>query len=82
MGEPLRRRSTDSTGEFTRIATLNTARGNASTALLTSGQVLVAGGYGANGDLTSAELYQPGTNAFALLESGNTFSGTRRCTAR
>ena len=46
-------------------ASMATARQNHTTTLLPSGKVLVAGGYGNNGDLASAELYDPATGAWS-----------------
>lgn len=55
---------------------MNQRRINPSATLLPSGQVLVAGG-DVIPDLSSAELFQPATNPFALLAGNNTFSGNQ-----
>ena len=46
-------------------ATMNIARGTATATLLPNGKVLIAGGFGAIGDLASTELYDPASNSFA-----------------
>ena len=46
-------------------ATMNTARGFASAALLPTGQVLIAGGGSIGGIVSSVELYDPVSNSFA-----------------
>jgi len=57
-------------------ATMNIARGTATATLLPNGKVLIAGGFGAIGDLASTELYDPASNSFAI--SGTpTMSSTR-----
>src|SRR5439155_25240583 len=47
-------------GSFSTTGSMNTAREFHTANLLTSGQVLVAGGNGPHGILSSAELYDPG----------------------
>src|SRR5260370_15161700 len=44
---------------------MNTARENATATLLPNGTVLIAGGAGNAGALSSTELYDPGSNSFA-----------------
>lgn len=51
-------------GGFTIAAPLAVARGVHSATLLSSGEVLVAGGYGGSGYLASAELYDPAANTW------------------
>jgi hypothetical protein len=46
-------------------AIMNNARSFATATLLPSGQVLIAGGSGASGSLSSTELYDPASNTFA-----------------
>ncbi len=46
-------------------ATMNLARDGAIAVMLPNGKLLIAGGFGSLGDLTSVELYDPGTNTFA-----------------
>ena len=45
--------------------TMNIARDTATATLLPNGKVLIAGGFGATGDLASTELYDPASNSFA-----------------
>ena len=57
---------------------LRTAREGAAAAQLPDGQVLIAGGYN-DGDLQSAELFSPATDAFTELPAaGSTELGTAR----
>ena len=51
---------------------MNTARYSDTATLLDNGQVLVAGGKGAGGTLSSAELYNPTTNTWSATGSLNT----------
>jgi WD40 repeat protein len=51
---------------------LNTARSLHTATLLLSGKVLVAGGNGTNGDLNSAELYDPATRTWSITGNLNT----------
>ena len=58
-------------GTFTSTGSLNNARFNASAIALTSGQVLIAGGFNGTNDLTAAELYTPASATFSLTGSLN-----------
>src|SRR5438132_6277989 len=49
------------TGTWTAPAAMSTARYDHTATLLPNGKVLVAGGYGINGPVSSAELYDPAT---------------------
>ncbi|MGA3325471.1 MAG: kelch repeat-containing protein, partial [Terriglobia bacterium] len=63
------------TGTFTTAGSLNTARQEHTATLLNNGMVLIAGGYNINiapSYLTSAELYDPATEAFTATGSLNT----------
>jgi hypothetical protein len=61
------------TGTFTLTGSLNTARNGQTTTVLNNGDVLLAGGQGANGGfLGSAELYNPSTGKFTVTGSLNT----------
>jgi N-acetylneuraminic acid mutarotase len=55
---------------------MSTARFWHTATLLSSGIVLVVGGYGSSGDLTSAELYDPGSNTWS---SGGNLGTARDC---
>ncbi len=60
-------------GEWEYTGSLNTGRGNHAATLLLDGKVLVCGGYAfSDGDLASAELYDPVTGEWALTGSLNT----------
>jgi hypothetical protein len=48
---------------------MNSARANATATLLANGKVLIAGGFGDAGALSSTELYDPATNTFAPSNS-------------
>ncbi|MGD0573644.1 MAG: kelch repeat-containing protein [Sedimentisphaerales bacterium] len=63
-----------STGTWTGTSKLNTERAWHTATLLSSGTVLVAGGYGGSPDhtLSSAELYDPATGAWTNTGSLNT----------
>jgi hypothetical protein len=50
---------------------MNFARYDYTAALLSNGKVLMAGGFGTNGVLSSAELSQPSTGTFTLTGSLN-----------
>jgi N-acetylneuraminic acid mutarotase len=56
-------------GVWTNTGSLNVGRVFHTFTLLANGQVLVAGGDGASGLLTSAELYNPATGTFTLTGS-------------
>ncbi len=56
--------ATNSFAAAAHTANMNTARTFATATLLPSGQVLIAGGWGASGALSSTELYNPATNSF------------------
>jgi N-acetylneuraminic acid mutarotase len=60
-----------STGKWSATGSMAAPRFAQGTALLQSGQVLVAGGYNANGILASAELYEPSTGAWTSTVSLN-----------
>jgi Kelch motif len=68
------------TRSFAATGSLHTARSSAAAALLPGGQVLVAGGFGANGGLASAELYNPATGTWRyttpMHTTGYGLSGT------
>jgi hypothetical protein len=59
-------------GTFTATGSLNAARFNASTILLASGQVLIAGGYDGTNYPAVAELYDPVAGTFSATGSLNT----------
>ena len=62
-----------STGMWTSTGNLITGRSAHIVSILNNGQVLVAGGYGSNGDIVnSAELYNPSTGTWA--STGNMIS--------
>jgi hypothetical protein len=67
---------------------LNTARGGATTTLLSNGKVLIVGGSDNHGPLASAELYDPEQGTFAFTSDGtvntnlNTARGGQRATVR
>jgi galactose oxidase-like protein len=58
-------------GVFNRTGSMNVARKGHTSTLLSSGQVLVAGGNGLGGYLSSAELYNPATGTWTLTGSMN-----------
>jgi hypothetical protein len=51
---------------------MSTGRYGHTAVLLPNGKVLVAGGYGTNGALATAELYDPATGLWTLTGSLNT----------
>ncbi len=54
------------TGKFTLTGSMTTARAGHTATLLPDGRVLIAGGFGSNGNiLASAELYDPQTGTFS-----------------
>lgn len=55
-----------------RDGALVTARGRAATALLRTGKVLVAGGYGNTGAIATAELYDPATGVWSAAGTMST----------
>ena len=57
---------------FALTGSLITGRNGQSATLLNSGMVLIAGGYGINGALATAELYNPITGSFTATGSLNT----------
>src|SRR6266576_3264214 len=57
---------------FDNTGSLNTARDNHTATLLPNGKVLVAGGLGSSGFLTSAELYDPASGSWTATGSLNT----------
>ena len=59
-------------GAFALTGSLNTARANHTATLLSNGKVLIVGGQGTFGFLTSAELYDPATGLFTATGSLNT----------
>jgi hypothetical protein len=59
------------TGTFTQTQSMNFARYDYTAALLSNGNVLMAGGFGTTGVLSSAELFQPSTGTFTLTGSLN-----------
>jgi hypothetical protein len=62
------------TGSFTETGSLSTARSKHTAGLLPDGRVLIAGGSdnrGWNGNLSSAEIYDPKTERFTLASSLN-----------
>jgi hypothetical protein len=59
-------------GTFTATGSLNNARFNASAPALSSGQVLVAGGFDGTNFPAAAELFSPTTGAFTTTGSLNT----------
>jgi hypothetical protein len=59
-------------GTFTVTGNLNAARFNASAAALSSGQVLIAGGFDGTNYPAAAELFNPATGAFTTTGSLNT----------
>jgi N-acetylneuraminic acid mutarotase len=67
------------TGHWTATDSLNTARYDASAALLSNGDVLVVGGIaeveGADGNTTSAEIYDPTTGTWTAADSMNASHG-------
>lgn len=74
--------SAAASGTFALTGSLNVARYNQSATLLPSGEVLVAGGIGVNGNstsLASAELYNPKTGKWTL--TGNMTAGRTSFTA-
>ena len=58
-----------SSGTWTATGSLNTDRAGHSATLLPNGQVLVAGGEGTAGFLSSAELYNPSTGRWSVTGS-------------
>jgi N-acetylneuraminic acid mutarotase len=69
------------TGRWTATGSLNVSRAQAATLLIADGEVLSAGGYNNTGNnaqntyLTSAELYDPSTQAWTLTSSISGTSG-------
>jgi hypothetical protein len=61
-----------STGTFSLTGSLKTSRTWFTATLLTTGNVLVTGGYGSSGYVSSAELYSPSAGTFASTGSLNT----------
>jgi N-acetylneuraminic acid mutarotase len=59
---------------WTATGSLTTARDSHTATLLPSGKVLVAGGYGLAGPLTSAELYDPASGTWSSAASMGTVS--------
>jgi uncharacterized protein YjdB len=59
-------------GTFTATGNLNAARFNASAVALSSGQVLIAGGFDGTNYPAAAELFNPATGAFTTTGSLNT----------
>lgn len=57
---------------FLGTGNMNDARDDETETLLDNGMVLVAGGYGSDGPLASAELFNPATGAFTPTGSMNT----------
>ncbi len=57
------------TGTWAATGSLAQARGNHTATLLPSGQVLVVGGEGPSGTLTTAELYDPATGTWSATSS-------------
>jgi len=57
------------TGTWTSISNLNTARWAHTATLLSNGKVLVVGGYGVDGPLKNAELFDPATGTWS--KAGN-----------
>lgn len=68
------------TAGFVLTGSLNTAREYHTATLLNNGIVLVAGGFGANGALASAELYNPATGTFTPTGNLNTARGQHTAT--
>ena len=58
-------------------AVMNTARTFATATLLPSGKVLIAGGWGNSGPLSSTELYDPATNSFSAPADTAVMNTTR-----
>ena len=58
-------------GTWTPTGSLTVARARHTATLLPNGQVLVAGGFGSGGDLTSAELYDPSSGTWTTTGSLN-----------
>ena len=56
-------------GTWANTGSLNTARTDHTATLLPNGQVLVAGGEGTTGFLSSAELYNPATGTWTVTGS-------------
>lgn len=56
-------------GSFLPVGSMSYGRSYATATLLPDGTVLVAGGSGAGGTLDSAEIYDPATRSFRLLEA-------------
>jgi alpha-tubulin suppressor-like RCC1 family protein len=61
----------DSLGGFTFTGSMNAARQSHAATLLANGQVLVAGGGGTSGTLSSAELYDPAAGSWTLTAPMN-----------
>ena len=61
-----------SSGAWSLTGSMNTTREFHTATLLTNGKVLIAGGFGNNGFLASAELYDPRTGIWSLTGSMNT----------
>jgi N-acetylneuraminic acid mutarotase len=64
--------SAQTSGTWTNTGSLNTPRAGHTATLLPSGDVLVAGGRDATGDLASAELYTPATGMWTSAGSMST----------
>src|SRR5690349_19658390 len=61
-----------SAGTWTATGSMNTLRADHTATLLANGKGLVAGGFGPNGMVASAELYDPSTGTWAATGSLNT----------
>jgi hypothetical protein len=69
------------TGKFTATGTMTTARSGDTATLLHDGRVLIAGGFGSDGNvLASVELYDPQTGSFSPTGSMATVRGDHTAT--